>query len=955
MAWSALTRRIPWRSVAGRSLSGSLAAALGLQLVLVGSGIVVARSLGAQDRGYMALLVVVSGVCTLVGGMGLFTAATYYIARDLEGARRIVRSLLVPGLLQLVATMVVQAAVVSVLVAHDPRRVHYAGVVSLLLVPGILAYGYGEGILLGQQRFTAFNILRVVPTAAYAALVLAAFVLGVANLVMVMAIWAGANFVGGILALGIAVAGLPKGSSEHPIPSRWTMTKFGLKGLLASLSPIEVFRVDQAVVGLFLNPVALGLYVVAQAFTNLPRAIASSIGYIAYPRVAARSDPAEARRMVWRYFLLGAGVSALIIGATEIAIGKVIPIFFGGEFTAATPIARILLVGTFFSAARRVLTDGMKGLGYPGQGAVAEVTSWALVVAASAILLPRYGASGVAMALTLAWGASLGVALLLAATARGRVSPERVTWAQHVLGRSYARSLPIVVGPRSYVLMGFTAASALAVGAAAATVSPRTALMLAGLLVGVLVFAFGRSALKRRPEWRQKPLASVAPWSDAREQIKSVNLRGARIVYYVGLLLLALLTLRIGGQITFSDVLFLFSMMLACAELVILRRNVPLRIPLLLLLGMAIFTIGGLLSTFQSYAAFKSVAIVMRLIFLTLFWFWLGTVVLTRREHVRKAVVLWIGSAAVCGAGAILQVVAGDVIPNTTPIYGRSTGFTNQPNDLGGLAAIAFIPALMLASRRRLSGVQRTVSYVLLLFVAAGLLLSGSVGALIAAGAATFVWFCFQRSSTHSVLAFGAIIVSAAAILAIQVARGAPTPLDRLNKVTATSSTANGAGSLDSRIATYRVAAKAIRRDPFIGVGLDLVSVTKPFGVVSYEYDVHNLVIGTWYKAGLFGLIGMLLAVLAVLRTGWRAIVRSRSDEEQMAAVSLLSSFVAFVVFAMGAPVLFSRYGWISAALLLALRAVQASESRTAEAPERSMGLPRPTPAPTAGFAPLRP
>ena len=72
---------------------------------------------------------------------------------------------------------------------------------------------------------------------------------------------------------------------------------------------------------------------------------------------------------------------------------------------------------------------------------------------------------------------------------------------------------------------------------------------------------------------------------------------------------------------------------------------------------------------------------------------------------------------------------------------------------------------------------------------------------------------------------------------------------------------AAGTGSLESRIATYRVAASAINSDPFLGVGLDLVSVTKPFGVVSHEYDVHNLVIGTWYKTGLFGLIGMLMAV----------------------------------------------------------------------------------------------
>jgi O-antigen ligase len=122
------------------------------------------------------------------------------------------------------------------------------------------------------------------------------------------------------------------------------------------------------------------------------------------------------------------------------------------------------------------------------------------------------------------------------------------------------------------------------------------------------------------------------------------------------------------------------------------------------------------------------------------------------------------------------------------------------------------------------------------------------------------------------------------------------------------------------------VAATAIERDPFLGVGLDLVSVTKPFGVVSYQYDVHNLVIGTWYKAGLFGLIGLLMAVFAVLRVGWTAILDSRTDSEEVVVAALLSSFVAFVVFAMGAPVLFSRYGWIPAALLLALRAVQLHE-----------------------------
>ena len=44
------------------------------------------------------------------------------------------------------------------------------------------------------------------------------------------------------------------------------------------------------VIGLFLAPAALGLYVVAQAFTNLPRFISESVGAVAYPNIAASAD-----------------------------------------------------------------------------------------------------------------------------------------------------------------------------------------------------------------------------------------------------------------------------------------------------------------------------------------------------------------------------------------------------------------------------------------------------------------------------------------------------------------------------------------------------------------------------------------------------------------------------------------------------------------------------------------
>jgi O-antigen/teichoic acid export membrane protein/O-antigen ligase len=894
-----------------------------LQLVLVASGVIVARSLGAEDRGYLALLIAIYGICTYVGSLGLFSAVPYYLARDPDGSRRIMRSLRGLAVVQMVGVAAVQAVLLVAIAADEPGRVQVAALISLLVPPAIFAYGYAEAIFLGQQRFSAFNVFRAVPTTTYAAFVLVAFVLGVADIIVVMAIWTGASILGGGLALAVAIRGLPKTAHDGPIPSRRTITVFGLKSLLGSLSPIETFRADQAIVGLFLSPVALGLYVVAQAFTNLPRAAAQSIGYIAYPRVAAKPDRTEGRRALWKYFFIGVVVTGAVVAILIVTADKLVAFFFGAEFAGAVPVARILLLGVFFSAIRRVLTDGLRGLGHPGIGTIAEVSAWIFLVPALPMLLP-HGATGVALALTIGWALSLGVALGFAVMEGKALFQVPLT----------SRSVALVVGSAGVVI---------AAGAAAASFSQRGGLALVLVIAGVLFFAFGRATVRRT-------LAAAADRADAPAPAAVVDapasrrvpdppdLRLPRAIYYLGLLLLALLTVRASGQVTFSDLLFLLSMMLAISDLIILRRNVALAIPLLLLGGMAIFTIGGLLSSLESYAAFKSVATVARLIFLTVFWFWLGTIVLSRREHVVTAIALWVTSAAICGAGAVAQLLAGEVIPNTHTFYGRGTGFTAHPNDLGGLCAIAFVPAVMLSVRQGLSLSRRVLAYIGLLVVMAGLVLSGSVGAMIAALVAIFVWFALQRTSGRSLLPFLVMVAALLALTTVQSIRGDPTPLARFQHVTEPSPGEAGAGSLESRIDTYRVAATAIKRDPFVGVGLDLVSVTKPFGVVSYQYDVHNLVIGTWYKAGLFGLIGMLMAVIAVLRAGWTAVLDSRTDSEELVGAALLSSFVAFVAFAMSAPVLFSRYGWIPAALILALRAVQLREPAL-----RRRAEPRPT------------
>ena len=401
------------RFVLDRAMTGSLAAAGISQFVLIVSGVLVARSLGPEDRGYLALLTVVAAVCALIGLAGLPPALTYYIARNRAQARRTAAALVRPAIAQVGAIVALQAGALLLLVADDPPHVKLAALVSLLLGPGILVLTYGYAILQGQHRFDAFNFLRVLPTTCYVLAVLILFLLGWADLVRVMAMWAGATFGGGVLTLAVAVRRLPRPPTDAPVASTAEMAWFGAKSLLASLSPVDALRLDQVAVGLFLSPLALGHYVVAQAFTGLPRLIANSIGLVVYPRVASQPEQAAARRAVWRYFTYGFALCAVVTGALALAAGELVPLFFGSEFREASGIARLLLLAVLFMTARRILTDGASGLGHPELGTAAELASWVILVPALVLLLPPYGAEGVAVALAIAWGGSLAILMSL--------------------------------------------------------------------------------------------------------------------------------------------------------------------------------------------------------------------------------------------------------------------------------------------------------------------------------------------------------------------------------------------------------------------------------------------------------------------------------------------------------------------------------------------------------------
>lgn len=399
------------------TLFGSVVTGLGGQLAVVVSGIIAARMLGPENRGYLALLVLIPTALSQLGSLGLPLAVTYEFSRDERGGAGALRNILRIATGNVLTLIVIHAAVLAVLVSSDRLDVQIAAAITLLVIPAESAQLYGLAILQGRRDFRAFNILRLLPSVTYGAVAVLAFLMEAGSLPQ-FALWFTGSYVT-VAALTLTTALRRSPPRDVPEASRaGAMLRFGLRGLFGAVSPLETLRLDLAIVGLFLSPAALGLYVVGVSFTNLPRFAAHSIGLVAYPHISAKRDPIRARRSMWRFVSLSFGVCLAIVIPLEFLAGWLVPSFFGEAFAPAVGIMQILLVSSVFLGTRRVLTETSRGIGQPGLGTVAEIASWLSIVPAIALLAPGLGAAGVALAFTTSSAISLLVLIALVAMRR---------------------------------------------------------------------------------------------------------------------------------------------------------------------------------------------------------------------------------------------------------------------------------------------------------------------------------------------------------------------------------------------------------------------------------------------------------------------------------------------------------------------------------------------------------
>jgi O-antigen/teichoic acid export membrane protein len=383
-------------------ISISFAATLLIQLVTMLGGVLSARLLLPQGKGELTAIMLWPSLLAAIGSLGIFDAMTYFIANNTNDLTKTFSSGMVLFLILSAGLVGIGYFILPVVLSGNNATVVNTAKMYLAYIPINLVTLSLMALILGRMKLLEYNVLRTFVHVCFVAgmLFLYAF-----DHVSVRG-FAGASLVANISTLIVVVALLLSHGWLKWQPDILKMKEllvYGLKVHLGSVASLLNLRLDQMVMSIFLQPITLGLYVVAVTVSSAALLGANTIALVAFPYIASLRSPQDKWQAVGRFMRLGVLLSFVTSMALLWLTPWILKFFFGVAYLPATRPARILLLASIPLTCNVLLAAGFKALGYPLVASKAELISLVVTGVSLCILLPRYQAVGAAWASLLAY------------------------------------------------------------------------------------------------------------------------------------------------------------------------------------------------------------------------------------------------------------------------------------------------------------------------------------------------------------------------------------------------------------------------------------------------------------------------------------------------------------------------------------------------------------------------
>lgn len=394
------------RSTFARNVATTFLTQVVSLVIGVANAAIVARWLGPQGKGSLALALLIPATLALFLSGGIPAANVYFIGSRRLSVAQVTQNAMLLALLGVSGGLVLTAlGLASGLLQRLAPSVPAALIVLATVgLPAAIVNSFFSGILQGMQRIRTVNVITFLQSI---------LTLGLTILLVIGLGW-GLN--GGVLAAVGAALGVMillgwqvqrAGGDLRPRYNRailGQMLAFGLRGYVGNLLQFFNYRLDLFIVGILLGPAAVGIYTAAVALAELLWHLPNAVSFVIFPKASA-TRPEDMNRVTPRIFALTLGIT--LVGGVFIALlgRQVIQVIYSDLFLAAYQPLLALLPGVILLGGGKVLTNEIAGRGYVHYNSVNAGLALVLTVIFDLLLIPRWGVLGASWASTIAYSA----------------------------------------------------------------------------------------------------------------------------------------------------------------------------------------------------------------------------------------------------------------------------------------------------------------------------------------------------------------------------------------------------------------------------------------------------------------------------------------------------------------------------------------------------------------------
>ena len=368
------------------------------------TGPLLARALGASGRGDLQAIIVPLQLAAFALSFGI-TAFAYRTLPRGRTVDEVIPSLGLPLLVIGLIMAAVSVPVADVLAAGRPTVRTYL-IIGFVATPLALLIGLLSSSLAALERWRAVVAMSVIPFAVPFAAIVSLYAIGR----LTVATAAAATIAGSLLAV---LPGLPLLFSVRKPVFRLSLAKggfsFGVRSWLGGLAQTANLRLDQVLMITLVPARQLGLYAVATTISGAFGLVSGSVS----PPLMARIGAGERHLMpqaVRMTIMVTVGMNLAVACVTPILL----PVLFGQDFRAATPMALVLLAASVPLAGAAVLSTALQADGVPLIPSIGEGIALVVTVVGLILLLAPLQGIGAAIVSFAAYSASFVFQLVMA-------------------------------------------------------------------------------------------------------------------------------------------------------------------------------------------------------------------------------------------------------------------------------------------------------------------------------------------------------------------------------------------------------------------------------------------------------------------------------------------------------------------------------------------------------------